>query len=198
MITIVDYKSGNLRSISNGFRKLGCDVEITNDVERIADADHLVLPGVGAFGSAMENIRPFEKVILEHIDEDKPFMGICLGQQLLMSESEESKDVKGLGVFKGSTKYLPVDLKIPHMGWNRLDVLRDNPVLEGVDGKYFYFVHSYHVVPEDETVIAATTDYGVDVAASLRRNNVFSTQFHPEKSGKDGLMILKNFINIKD
>lgn len=198
MITIVDYKSGNLRSISNGFRKLGCDVEITDDVERIADADHLVLPGVGAFGSAMENIRPFEKVILEHIEEDKPFMGICLGQQLLMSESEESRDVKGLGVFKGSTKYLPVDLKIPHMGWNRLDVLRDNPVLEGVDGKYFYFVHSYHVVPEDETVIAATTDYGVDVAASLRRNNVFSTQFHPEKSGKDGLMILKNFIDIKD
>ena len=198
MITIVDYKSGNLRSISNGFRKLGCDVEITNDVERIADADHLVLPGVGAFGSAMENIRPFEKIILEHIEEDKPFMGICLCQQLLMSESEESKDVKGLGVFKGSTKYLPVDLKIPHMGWNRLDVLRDNPVLEGVDGKYFYFVHSYHVVPEDETVIAATTDYGVDVAASLRRNNVFSTQFHPEKSGKDGLMILKNFIDIKD
>lgn len=198
MITIVDYKSGNLRSISNGFRKLGCDVEITDDVERIADADHLVLPGVGAFGSAMENIRPFEKVILEHIEEDKPFMGICLGQQLLMSESEESRDVKGLGVFKGSTKYLPVDLKIPHMGWNRLDVLRDNPVLEDVDGKYFYFVHSYHVVPEDETVIAATTDYGVDVAASLRRNNVFSTQFHPEKSGKDGLMILKNFIDIKD
>lgn len=198
MITIVDYKSGNLRSISNGFRKLGCDVEITDDVERIADADHLVLPGVGAFGSAMENIRPFEKVILEHIEEDKPFMGICLGQQLLMSESEESRNVKGLGVFKGSTKYLPVDLKIPHMGWNRLDVLRDNPVLEDVDGKYFYFVHSYHVVPEDESVIAATTDYGVDVAASLRRNNVFSTQFHPEKSGKDGLMILKNFIDIKD
>ena len=198
MITIIDYKSGNLRSISNGFRKLDCEVEITNDVEKIADAEHLVLPGVGAFGSAMKNIEPFKEVILEHINDDKPFLGICLGQQLLMSESEESKDIKGLGVFKGSAEYLPVDLKIPHMGWNRLDVVRNNPILEGTDGKYFYFVHSYHVVPEDESVIAATTNYGVDVAASLRENNIFSTQFHPEKSGKDGLLILKNFINVKD
>lgn len=198
MITIVDYKSGNLRSISNGFRKLNCDVEITDDIEKIADADHLVLPGVGAFGSAMKNIEPFKEVILEHISDDKPFLGICLGQQLLMSESEESKNIPGLGVFKGSTEYLPVDLKIPHMGWNRLDVVKENPILEGVDGKYFYFVHSYHVVPDDDSVVAATTNYGIDIAASLCQNNTFSTQFHPEKSGKDGLMILKNFINVKD
>lgn len=198
MITIIDYKSGNLRSISNGFKKLNCDVEITNDVEKIADAQHLVLPGVGAFGSAMENIEPFKNVIYEHINSGKPFLGICLGQQVLMSKSEESKDVKGLDIFKGSVEYLPVDLKIPHMGWNKLDVVNNNPILEGIDGKYFYFVHSYHVVPDDDSVIAATTDYGMDIVASLHENNVFSTQFHPEKSGRDGLKILKNFINIKD
>lgn len=197
MITIIDYKSGNLRSISNGFRKLDCDVEVTSDVEKIADADHLVLPGVGAFGEAMKNIEPFKEVIYEHVNDDKPFLGICLGQQLFMSDSEESPDVRGLDFFKGSVEYLPVDLKIPHMGWNRLEVTNDSPILEGVDGKYFYFVHSYHVVPEDEEIIAATTDYGMDVVAALSQNNLFSTQFHPEKSGRDGLKILKNFINLR-
>ncbi len=197
MITIIDYKSGNLRSISNGFRKLDCDVEVTSDVEKIADADFLVLPGVGAFGEAMKNIEPFKEVIYEHVNDDKPFLGICLGQQLFMSDSEESPEVKGLDFFKGSVEYLPVDLKIPHMGWNRLEVTNDSPILEGVDGKYFYFVHSYHVVPEDEEIIAATTDYGMDVVAALSQNNLFSTQFHPEKSGRDGLKILKNFINLR-
>lgn len=197
MITIIDYKSGNIRSISNGFRKLNCDVEVTDDVEKIACADHLVLPGVGAFGEAMNNIEPFKDVIYEHVQDDKPFLGICLGQQLFMSDSEESPNVKGLGFFKGSVKYLPVsDLKIPHMGWNKLKVTNNSPILEGLDGKYFYFVHSYHTVPEDSDIIAGTTDYGIDIVASLSRNNLFSTQFHPEKSGRDGLKILKNFINL--
>lgn len=197
MITIIDYKSGNIRSISNGFRKLNCDVEVTNDVEKIADANHLVLPGVGAFGEAMNNIEPFKDVIYEHVQEDKPFLGICLGQQLLMSDSEETPGVKGLDLFKGSVKYLPVDnLKIPHMGWNRLKVTNDSPILDGIDSKYFYFVHSYHTVPEDQDIIAGTTDYGMDIVAALSRNNLFSTQFHPEKSGRDGLKILKNFINL--
>lgn len=197
MITIIDYKSGNIRSISNGFRKLNCDVEVTSDVEKIADANHLVLPGVGAFGEAMNNIEPFKEVIYEHVQDDKPFLGICLGQQLFMSNSEESPDVNGLGFFKGSVKYLPVfDLKIPHMGWNKLKVTNDSPILEGIDGKYFYFVHSYHAVPEDPEIIAGTTDYGMDIVAALSRNNLFSTQFHPEKSGRDGLKILKNFINL--
>lgn len=197
MITIIDYKSGNIRSISNGFRKLNCEVEVTSDVEKIASADHLVLPGVGAFGEAMKNIEPFKEVIYEHVQEDKPFLGICLGQQLLMSDSEETPDVRGLDLFKGSVKYLPVtDLKIPHMGWNKLKVTNNSPVLEGIDGKYFYFVHSYHTVPEESDIIAGTTDYGMDIVAALSRNNLFSTQFHPEKSGRDGLKILKNFINL--
>ncbi len=198
MITIIDYKSGNLRSISNGFKKLNCDVEITDDVEKIANAKHLVLPGVGAFGTAMKNIEPFKEVIYEHVEDDKPFLGICLGQQVLMSSSEETENVKGLDLFKGDVKLLPPGRKIPHMGWNKLHVInQDNPILKGIDGEFFYFVHSYHVVPDDEEIIAATCDYGFDVVAALRRNNLFSTQFHPEKSGKPGLKILKNFINLE-
>ena len=197
MITIIDYKSGNLRSISNGFKKIGCDVEITSDIERVANADYLVLPGVGAFGQAMGNLKPFQDVIYEHINDDKPFLGICLGQQILLSSSEEAEGVKGLDLFKGKCVKLPEGRKIPHMGWNQLDVSKKSPILEGVDKKFFYFVHSYHVIPEDEEIIAGTCDYGAEVVASLSRNNLFSTQFHPEKSGKQGLKILKNFINLK-
>ena len=124
MITIIDYKSGNLKSISNGFKKIGCDVEITSSIEKIADRAYLVLPGVGAFGSAMENLEEFKKVIHEHVDDDKPFLGVCLGQQVLMDSSEESPDVDGLKLFEGHACYLPEGLKIPHMGWNKLDVVK--------------------------------------------------------------------------
>ena len=196
MITIIDYKSGNLKSISNGFKKIGEDFQITDDIELISSAKQLVLPGVGAFGSAMENLEPFRDVIEEHVNDDKPFLGICLGQQVLMGESEESPNVKGLNLFKGHCEYLPEGVKVPHMGWNRLDVVNESPILEGVDKEYFYFVHSYHVIPDDDGIIAATCDYGIDVVASLSQNNLFSTQFHPEKSGKAGLKILKNFVNI--
>lgn len=198
MITIIDYKSGNLKSISNGFKKIGEDYLITDDVELIADAKQLVLPGVGAFGSAMENLEPFRDVINEHINDDKPFLGVCLGQQVLMGESEESPNVEGLNLFKGHCEYLPEGVKIPHMGWNKLKVINDSPILEGGNGKYFYFVHSYHVIPDDESIIAGVCDYGIDVVASLSQNNLFSTQFHPEKSGKAGLKILKNFVGIKE
>ena len=197
MITIIDYKSGNLKSISNGFKKIGIDYQITNDKEIIADSDYLVLPGVGAFGSAMENLKPFEDIIHEHVADDKPFLGICLGQQVLMSESEESPGIEGLDLFKGDVRLLPPGVKIPHMGWNQLKVVNDSPILDGIDKEYFYFVHSYHVVPDDEEIIAGTCEYGVDVAASLGQNNLFSTQFHPEKSGKAGLKILKNFVNLE-
>ena len=173
MITIIDYKSGNLKSISNGFKKIGCDVEITSSIEKIADSDYLVLPGVGAFGSAMENLEE------------------------LMDSSEESPDVDGLKLFEGHACYLPEGLKIPHMGWNKLDVVKKCPILEGVDKEYFYFVHSYHVVPDNDEIIAGTCDYGIDVVAALSRNNLFSTQFHPEKSGVAGLKILKNFVNLE-
>ena len=198
MITIIDYKSGNLKSISNGFKKIGEDFQITDDIEEIANAKHLVLPGVGAFGSAMENLEPFRAVIEEHVNDDKPFLGICLGQQVLMSESEESPNVKGLDLFKGHCEFLPEGVKVPHMGWNQLDVVKECPILKGIDKKYFYFVHSYHVIPDDAEIIAGTCDYGIDVTAALSRNNLFSTQFHPEKSGEPGLKILKNFVNIKE
>ncbi|MEE1134198.1 imidazole glycerol phosphate synthase subunit HisH [uncultured Methanobrevibacter sp.] len=197
MITIIDYKSGNLKSISNGFKKIGADYQITDDKELIADSDYLVLPGVGAFGSAMENLEAFRDVISEHVASDKPFLGICLGQQVLMSESEESPNVRGLDLFKGNVELLKGDVKIPHMGWNRLKVTNSSPILEGIDGEYFYFVHSYHVIPDDDEIIAGVCDYGGDVVASLSQNNLFSTQFHPEKSGKAGLKILKNFTNLE-
>ncbi len=197
MITIIDYKSGNLKSISNGFKKIGVDYQITDDKQVIADSDYLVLPGVGAFGSAMENLKPFEDVIYEHVQSDKPFLGICLGQQVLMSSSEESPGVKGLDLFKGHVELLGEGVKIPHMGWNKLKVVNDSSILEGIDGEYFYFVHSYHVVPDNEEIIAGTCEYGGDVVASLSQNNLFATQFHPEKSGIAGLKILKNFTNLE-
>lgn len=197
MITIIDYKSGNLKSISNGFRKIGADYQITDDKEIIADSDYLVLPGVGAFGSAMENLKPFEDVINEHVNDNKPFLGICLGQQVLMGSSEESPEIKGLNLFKGHVELLSGNVKIPHMGWNQLKVVNDSPILEGIDKEFFYFVHSYHVVPDDDEIIVGVCDYGGEIVASLSQNNLFSTQFHPEKSGKAGLKIIKNFTNLE-
>lgn len=197
MITIIDYKSGNLKSISNGFKKIGAEYQITNDIEVIADSDYLVLPGVGAFGSAMENLESFQDVIYEHVNDDKPFLGVCLGQQVLMSKSAESPNVKGLDLFKGAVEYLPKGLKVPHMGWNKLNVCNDSLILKNVDKMYFYFVHSYHVVPVEEDIIAGVCNYGGEIVASLSRNNLFSTQFHPEKSGMAGLKILKNFVNLE-
>ncbi len=197
MITIIDYKSGNLKSISNGFKKIGADYQITDDKEVIADSDFLVLPGVGAFGSAMENLEPFKDIIYEHVNDNKPFLGICLGQQVLMDSSDESPGAEGLGLFKGHVELLPKGVKIPHMGWNKLEVVNDSPILEGIDGEYFYFVHSYHVVPDNEEIVAGICDYGCDVVASLSQNNLFATQFHPEKSGKAGLKILKNFTKLE-
>jgi glutamine amidotransferase len=197
MITIIDYKSGNLRSIHNGFTKIGYNAEITSNPEKIADSEFLVLPGVGAFGSVMKNIEPFKDLIYEHINDDKPFLGICLGLQVLLSSSEEAVGIKGLNIFKGSVNKIPYGRKIPHMGWNKLNVLKNCPILEGVDGKYFYFVHSYHANPEDEEIVSGITDYGVNLVASLSNNNCFATQSHPEKSGVAGLKILKNFLNLK-
>ena len=197
MITIIDYKSGNLKSISNGFKKIGVDYKISDDKEVLADSDFLVLPGVGAFGSAMENLEPFKDIIYEHVNDDKPFLGICLGQQVLMGSSDESPGVEGLDLFKGHVEMLPEGVKSPHMGWNKLKVVNNSPILNEVDGEYFYFVHSYHVVPDNEEIVAGICDYGGDVVASLSQNNLFATQFHPEKSGIAGLKILKNFTKLE-
>ncbi|KZX14237.1 imidazole glycerol phosphate synthase subunit HisH [Methanobrevibacter filiformis] len=197
MVTIIDYGSGNLKSISNGFSKIGSNPIITNDLEKIANADFLVLPGVGAFGRAMDNIEPFKHLILEHINNDKPFLGVCLGLQVLLSESEESPGIKGLDIFKGNVQKLPDTRKVPHMGWNQLNIIKNTSLLNEAQNKSFYFVHSYHAVVEDENTIVGTCDYGIDITAALNINNVFATQFHPEKSGVQGLKILKNFISLK-
>ncbi|MBP5785241.1 MAG: imidazole glycerol phosphate synthase subunit HisH [Methanobrevibacter sp.] len=197
MITVIDYKSGNLRSISNSFKKIGSEAKITDDPSEIANAKHLVLPGVGAFGTAMENIEPYKDVIFEHIDDGKPFLGICLGLQVLLSSSEESPGVKGLDIFKGHVAKIPEGRKIPHMGWNQIKLTKECPILDGVDGKDFYFVNSYHAVRDDIDNLSATADYGFDVTAAVSKDNVFATQFHPEKSGVPGLKILKNFVNLE-
>ncbi len=201
MITIIDYGSGNLRSISNGFSKINVESQITNNPEIITDSKYLVLPGVGAFGQIMKNIEPYKKLIIEHINEGKPFLGVCLGLQVLLSHSEETPNIKGLNIFKGEVKKLPKDnnLKIPHMGWNRLDMAqcektKSCSIIDGINQDYFYFVHSYYASPNDEDIIAGTTEYGFDVTAVLHENNIFATQFHPEKSGIPGLKMLKNFV----
>ena len=203
MITIIDYKSGNLRSISNGFTKINIKSQITTDPETIANAKYLVLPGVGAFGQSMKNIAPYKKLIIEHIDEGKPFLGICLGLQLLLSSSEESPNTKGLDIFKGKVKKIPKEhtLKIPHMGWNLLNTTTHESekrcsIIDKLDKNYFYFVHSYYGQPEDEDIVAGTCEYGHALTAVLSENNVFATQFHPEKSGPPGLKILKNFVRM--
>ena len=197
MITVIDYISGNLRSISNSFKKIGTEAIITDDSSEMANAKHLVLPGVGAFGTAMENNEPYKDVIFEHIDDGKPFLGICLALQVLLSSSEESPGVKGLDIFKGHVAKIPEGRKIPHMGWNQLKQVKECPILDGVDGKDFYFVHSYHAVLDDTENLSATADYGFDVTAAVSKDNVFATQFHPEKSGVPGLKILKNFVNLE-
>jgi glutamine amidotransferase len=197
MVTIINYGSGNLKSIANGFLKIGVNPKITNNREEIANADFLILPGVGSFGNAMNNVEFFKDLILEHINDDKPFLGICLGMQVLFSCSDESPGVKGLNVFKGNVKKLQGDFKVPHMGWNSLKISKNSKILNDLDGKYFYFVHSFHGVPDDD-IISSTTNYNIDITASLENNNTFATQFHPEKSGYFGLKILKNFVSIKN
>ncbi len=198
MICIINYGSGNLRSIYNGFRKIGQNPVITDEVSKIRDADALVLPGVGAFGSAMANLGEYKSAILDYVDDGKPFLGICLGLQVLLSESEESPNVTGLDIFSGNVVRFPMGRKIPHMGWNQLKINKDCSILNGIENEYFYFVHSYYASPYEEDVIVATTDYGIDVPAVLNRGNVFATQFHPEKSGVGGLKILSNFVGLLD
>ena len=192
MITIIDYKSGNLKSISNGFKKIGVDYRITDDKEIIAGSDYLVLPGVGAFGSAMENLKPFEEIIHEHVGDDKPFLGICLGQQVLMSSSDESPGAKGLDLFKGHVELLPEGVKIPHMGWNTVNHT-DHPLFSDIkQDAYFYFDHSFAMQTGDYTI--GKTTYGTEFSSAIAKDNFMGVQFHPEKSSAAGEQLLTNFI----
>ena len=198
MIAIIDYGMGNLRSVQKGFERLGCQAEITRDVPTILGANGVVLPGVGAFSACMENLRRYGLVepIREVVTRKKPFLGICLGFQLLFSESEEFGAQKGLGLFPGRVVGFRFDngLKVPHMGWNSVEKKKPSPFLEGIsDGDYVYFVHSFYVAPEDSALVATTTSYGGSFVSSIATDHLFACQFHPEKSQKIGLAILANF-----
>ena len=202
MIAVIDYGMGNLRSVVKGFEKVGVRAEVTTDAGRIAAASGVVLPGVGAFGMAMEHLRAtgLDDLIVKTINEGTPFLGICLGLQLLFDESDEFGPVRGLGVLAGRVQRFfpdgaPPGVKIPHMGWNGLQLRAPTPVLAGIpEGEHVYFVHSFYVAPEDPSIIATTTEYGgVDFTSSITRGKLFACQFHPEKSGSTGLRLLKNF-----
>jgi glutamine amidotransferase len=198
MITIIDYQMGNLRSVQKAFEHLGVQATITSDPSAVANAEKLVLPGVGAFEDAMAELRARGLVepIRNYVAQDRPFLGICLGLQLLFDVSYEGGKHTGLGIVPGEVRRfeLPHEFKVPHMGWNRGHFLRPCPLLDGIaDGSHFYFVHSYYVVPNDKNVVVIETDYGGPFCAMIQRGNLFATQFHPEKSQRDGLRILENF-----
>ena len=198
MIVIIDYGMGNLRSVAKAFEAVGHKAVVTRDVAAIKNASHVVLPGVGAFGDCMANLERFDLVesIRSTIQSGKPFLGICLGLQLLFTESEEFGMHKGLGILPGRVRRFEVDpsLKVPHMGWNQVTMQRACPLFEGIaDGSNWYFVHSYFVDPSDRTITATTTTYGVPFVSSIWKDNVVACQFHPEKSQAVGLRLIKNF-----
>lgn len=199
MIAIIDYGAGNLHSVKNALDFLGADNIVTGNKEEILNADKVILPGVGAFGDAMKCLEEsgLTKTVKAVAESGKPFLGICLGLHLLFEESEESPNVKGLGIFKGKIVKIPDNgsLKIPHMGWNNIHITKDSKILKNIGSEpYVYFVHSYYVEAEDSSVVSAYTEYGQRLDIAVERDNVFATQFHPEKSGDTGMEILKNFI----
>jgi len=194
-IAIIDYKMGNIKSVCNALEFLGAHPVI---VEKPVDlvGDKVIVPGVGAFGEGMRNLRPFVPKIEECLTSETPLLGICLGLQAFFEGSEEYPAEKGLGIMKGSVVKIRTELSLPHIGWNYLKVRKTEcPLFKGIDNGYVYFVHSYHALPEEDFV-AATTEYGNEICASVWRDNVFGTQFHPEKSGAIGLRILKNFLEM--
>lgn len=201
MIAIIDYDAGNIRSVEKAFQYLGEETVLSRDREEILAADKVILPGVGSFGDAMGKLKKYNMVntIYDVVDKKKPFLGICLGLQLLFETSEESEGVLGLGILKGEIVRFPEKsgLKIPQIGWNSLDLQNHGRLFEGLEtNPYVYFVHSYYLKAREEEIVKATTEYGVHVHASVEKDNVFACQFHPEKSGDVGLSILKKFANI--
>ena len=202
MIAIIDYGAGNLQSVKKALDFIGTENVITNDPKTILSADKILLPGVGSFGDAMDSMAKsgLVEIVKECALSGKTFLGICLGLQLLFEESEESPGVKGLGIFKGKIKRFPNDigLKIPHIGWNSLEIKQKDGIFKDIpENAYVYFVHSYYLHAEDENDIATITNYGIDFHSAVGKNNVFATQFHPEKSGDVGLQILRNFASME-
>ncbi len=202
-VVVVDYGLGNLRSVTRGLERAGAAVEITDDPDAFEAADGIVLPGVGAFREGVENADPIREDLLAAVDRGQPLFGICLGMQMLLTSSEEGTTdgesaVEGLNLVPGTNVRFAEGQKVPHMGWNELSVERDHPLVEGVDGEYAYFVHSYYAVPDDEGATVATTDYEREFPSIVANEagTVFGTQFHPEKSGETGLQILRNFVDI--
>lgn len=200
MIAIVDYDMGNLRSVEKAFLKLGLEAKVTRSPKEILNSSHVVLPGVGAFKDCMRNLDQYGLIdpLLKSIEAGKPFLGICLGLQLLFEESSEFGVHKGLGVLKGRVVRFPSagaeGLKVPHMGWNSINKKKESPLMNGIpEGEYFYFVHSYYAAPEDAGATLTTTDYGLEFVSSIAKDNITACQFHPEKSQKAGLRVLKNF-----
>ena len=201
MIAIIDYDAGNVKSVEKALKALNQEVVITNDKATLLAADKVILPGVGAFGDAMEKLRTYGLVEVIHqlIEMKKPFLGICLGLQLMFDESEESPGVKGLGLLRGKIVRFPQsELKVPQIGWNSLEFPKESVLFKGIrSGEYVYFVHSYYLKAEED-IVAATTEYGVTVHAAVEKGNIFACQFHPEKSSGVGLNILKNFVEYKE
>ena len=201
MIAIIDYDAGNIKSVEKALLLLGQEVKITGDAQEILQADKVVLPGVGAFGDAMENLkkRGLDQVIRQVAESGTPFLGICLGLQLLFERSDEAPGVEGLGILKGEIRKIPQQegLKIPHMGWNSLHLEHNGRLFQGIkEGSYVYFVHSYYLRAEEEEIVKASTEYSTHIHASVEKGNVFACQFHPEKSSEVGLKILKNFVEL--
>jgi|TARA_B100001971_G_C18223324_1_gene558681 glutamine amidotransferase len=200
MIAIIDYGAGNLRSVKNALDYLKVDSIITSNPNDIKKAEKLILPGVGSFGDTINSLeeKTLIKTIKEQIKNKKPYLGICLGLQILFEGSEESPDAKGLGIFKGDVKRFK-ELKVPQIGWNSINIKnKKSKLLKGIEtNSYFYFVHSYYVEPKDKSIILTKTDYGVNFVSGIEKDNIFAVQFHPERSGDIGLKILKNFVELE-
>ncbi|MCX7795192.1 MAG: imidazole glycerol phosphate synthase subunit HisH [bacterium] len=199
MITVIDYGAGNLFSVRKALEYFGAKVIVSDISNDILNAKGLILPGVGAFGWGMKLLEEKDLcgAIRGAVDRGVPLLGVCLGLQLLFEESEESPEVKGLGIIKGKVKKLPSDLPLPHIGWNQVKILRNIPIFKGIKSEsFFYFVHSYYGEPIDEGLVCGETDYGITFPSVIWQNNIFAVQFHPEKSSKEGLKIYKNFLDI--
>lgn len=201
MIAVIDYGGGNIQSVYKALKFIGCECKITCDKDEIINADGAILPGQGSFGDCVDSMREkgIDKAVKSFIESGKPFLGICVGLQLLFESSEETPDIEGLGIFKGKIKKIPngEGLKIPHMGWNSIKTLNNEGIFKGIeDNSYVYFVHSYYLDAEDKSIVSAQTEYGVKIDAAVTRGNVTATQFHPEKSGETGLKMLRNFANM--